>query len=62
MRKLKFIGTDSWDRPVYRDESGKLWKDTNLGDGEISLSSACNNEFDGEPDMPIRGEFEIVRE
>ena len=62
MRKLKLIGVDDWDRPVYQDESGQLWKDTNLGSGEVSLSSSCNNEFDGEPDMPIRGEFEIIKE
>jgi hypothetical protein len=60
MRKLKFIGVDDWSRPVYQDESGNLWKDTNLGDGTISLHSSVDNEFDGEPDMPIRGEFEII--
>ena len=62
MRKLKFIGTDGWDRPVYRDELGNLWKDVNLGSGVISLHSSCDNEFDGEPDMPIEGEFEIIQE
>jgi hypothetical protein len=60
MRTLKFIGVDGWDRPVYQDESGNLWKDINLGDGEISLHSSVGNEFDGEPDMPIKGEFEII--
>jgi hypothetical protein len=60
MKKLKFIGVDSWSRPVYRDESGKLWKDVNLGRGEIDLHSAAYNEFDDEPDMPIRGEYEII--
>ena len=24
---LNYIGMDSWDRPVYEDESGVLWKD-----------------------------------
>ena len=24
---LKFVGMDSWDRPVYKDDSGTLWKD-----------------------------------
>ena len=61
MRKLKFIGVDGWSRPVYQDESGKLWKDVNLGDGVISLHSSVDNDFDGEPDMPITGEFEIVQ-
>jgi len=62
MIKLRFIGVDGWDRPVYRDESGRLWKDVNLGDGEPYLHSSSDNEFDGEPDMPIRVEFEIVKE
>jgi hypothetical protein len=61
MRKLKLIGVDFWSRPVYEDESGKLWKDINLGSGEPCLCSSCNNEFDGEPDMPIKGEFEIIK-
>jgi len=61
MKKICFIGVDSWDRPVYRDESGKLWKDVNLGHGELSLHSATNNEFDDEPDMPISGEYEIIK-
>lgn len=47
------IGVDSWDRPVYKDQTGQLWKDINLGAGVPELYSACNNDFDGEPDMPI---------
>lgn len=61
MKKLHCVGIDSWDRPVYQDESGQLWKDVNLGSGEPSLHSASNNEFDGEPDMPIRCAFEIIQ-
>jgi hypothetical protein len=60
MKKLHFIGIDSWDRPVYQDESGQLWKDVNLGKGETDLYSAVYNEFDDEPDMPIKGEYEII--
>ncbi len=59
--KLVFAGIDSWDRPVYQDEHGVLWKDVTLGSDYPSLYSACNNEFEGEPDMPIRKEWEIVR-
>lgn len=51
--KLEFVGIDSWDRPVYKDENGTLWKDINLGQGVPLLYSACNNEFDGEPDCPM---------
>ena len=59
MKKLRFIGIDSWSRPVYQDESGQLWKDVDLGGGVPSLHSASGNDFDGEPDMPIRDEFEM---
>lgn len=55
--RLTFIGIDSWDRPVYRDEKGRLWKDTSLGRGNTSLCSAYDNDFEGEPDMPI--EFSV---
>ena len=60
MKRLHFIGIDSWDRPVYQDESGRLWKDVNLGCGEPFLHNASSNDFDGEPDMPLIDEFEIV--
>ena len=60
MRKLQFVGIDDWSVPVYKDETGALWKDVNLGRGAPSLYSALNNDFNGEPDMPIRGEYEIV--
>jgi len=59
--KLAFIGIDSWDRLVYKDENGGLWKDVTLGSDSPELYSACNNDFDGEPDMPITKEWEIVK-
>lgn len=61
MKKLFFIGIDSWDRPVYQDESGRLWKDVNLGYGEPSFHSASGNDFEGEPDMPIKDPYETVK-
>ena len=60
MKQLHFVGIDSWDRPVYQDESGRLWKDVNLGNGTPYLHNSVDNEFDGEPDSPIVGEFTIV--
>lgn len=58
---LHYIGTDEWARPVYQDQYGKLWKDVELGDFEIPhLHSSIGNEFDGEPDMPIRKPFKIL--
>ncbi|MCM1412577.1 MAG: hypothetical protein NC305_18840 [Lachnospiraceae bacterium] len=51
---LKLLGRDSWDRPVYEDESGKLWKDvTPRADYPADLCSSVNNSFDGEPDTPM---------
>lgn len=50
---LEYIGMDSWSRPVYRDQAGKLYKDTDpRGHVPPSLCSALNNEFEGEPDIP----------
>jgi len=62
MKRLLFYGIDYWGRPVYQDESGKLWKDVNLGCGKPYLHNATNNAFDGEPEMPIQGEFEIIKQ
>ena len=57
MVDLKFVGVDGWDRPVYSDNEGNLWKDVNpFQDRQAYLCAATNNEFDGEPDY----EFEYV--
>ena len=61
MRRLQYIGIDGWSRPVYKDQDGQLWKDVSLGKGVLTLCSAANNELDGEPDMPITGEYEIIK-
>ena len=53
-KDLTLIGVDDWDRPVYRDTNGLLWKDVTLGSVTPELYSACNNDFDGEPNMPIK--------
>ena len=55
-KKLIFVGFDSWERPVYEDENGRLWKDVDPRPGHLSdrnICSALNNYFDGEPDTPI---------
>ena len=52
--KLEYIGMDSWDRPVYKDENKTLWKDVDpREDLSPSLCTSANNEFDGEPDKPM---------
>lgn len=51
---LKHKGRDGWDRPVYEDQTGKLWKDVEpRADRAAKLCSALNNAFDGEPDTPL---------
>ena len=57
---LRYIGTDSWDRYVYKDENGVLWKLLDCcsprevceqrGD---TPHPSCGNTFDGEPDCPM---------
>lgn len=50
---LNYKGRDSWDRPVYESE-GQLYVDINPREGyRPSICTKYNNEFDGEPDMPI---------
>jgi hypothetical protein len=59
IRTMELIGVDDWSRPVYKCiENNILWKDVNLGSGQIELCS-CGNEFDGEPDCPIKKDLEI---
>lgn len=57
---LNYIGEDFWSSPVYRDQFNRLWKDIELGacDPPV-LCSTVNNEYDDEPDEPIRQEFII---
>lgn len=51
---LKYIGRDSWSRPVYQEESGTLWKDVDPTEGRgPKLCTAVNNAFDGEPCDPM---------
>ena len=56
---LTFIGIDSWDRPVYKDQHDCLWKDITLGSSHPAFYSSVNNAFDGEPDLPLREPFSI---
>lgn len=51
---LKHKGRDSFDRPVYEDDNGRIWKDVDpRAYREPKLCTALNNAFDGEPDTPI---------
>lgn len=52
--RLKFVGMDSWDRPVYRDDIGTLWKDVDPRAGMEPDLCTSDNEFDGEPDTGMK--------
>lgn len=58
--KVKFIGIDNWDRPVYCDENKKLYKEINLGYGSFELTTVCDNDFYGEPDAPIKDNIKVT--
>lgn len=52
--RLTHKGRDSWGRPVYEDENGKLWKDVEPREHKpAKLCSVLNNDFDGEPDVSM---------
>lgn len=57
--KVKFVGIYNWDRPVFKDEKGTIFKDINLGHGALALTTSVNNEFYGEPDSPIHEDIKI---
>lgn len=58
--KIKYIGIDDkWGIPVYKDEKGTIYKDTNLGKGKINLCTSVDNDFYGEPLIPIRDDVKI---
>ena len=49
-------GRDSWDRPVYKGPDGNLYVDVDPRKGwGPNICTKCENDFDGEPDEPVRG-------
>lgn len=52
--KLKYLGSDSWSRPVYMDEDSILWKDVDPRmHMEPKLCTVTGNRFEGEPSNNI---------
>lgn len=52
--KFTFIGNDSYNRPVYKNENGTLFVDVDpRKDHEPKICTKYQNAFDGEPDTPI---------
>lgn len=60
---IKLIGYDAWERPVYRDKNGNLYKDINLSKDSMLLYTTYNNTFYGEPFGRVADnyEFNIVK-
>lgn len=60
IRTMKYLGEDDWNRPVFKClENNVLWKDINCGKNEPALYT-CQNNFDGEPDCPIKSSLVIT--
>ena len=58
-----FVGTDSWDRPVYKLSNGVLIKDVSPTENfEADLHYSSDNEFDGEPSFRIEKVVKLLPE
>lgn len=58
---LTLIGRDSWSRPVYADGTGRLLVDVDPRSScQPNICTKCNNEFDGEPDIPVQADFTFI--
>ncbi len=49
---LEYVGKDVHDRPVYKEEDGRLWKDVDPRP-HVSANLCLCAGFGGEPDMPM---------
>lgn len=56
---VKLVGIDDWNRPVYKDKKGYLYKDVHCGMGTLSLCTVYLNKFYGEPDIPIKEDIKV---
>lgn len=57
---LNYLGRDSWDRPVYESE-GEHYVDIDpFSFCQPNICTKANNEFDGEPDMPVKEETQFL--
>lgn len=51
---LAYIGNDSYNRPVYKNQREKLFVDVDpRKDHDPKICTKYQNAFDGEPDTPI---------
>jgi hypothetical protein len=55
---LKWIGRDSWERPVYDDGNGKLYVDVDpRSSRKPDICTKNGNKFHGEPDAPVSDKY-----
>lgn len=59
MLKLIYCYTDEWARPVYEDESGRQYKDVACGRKRWGAPALHTVTCAGEPDCPLRVDYEI---
>lgn len=63
--RLTYKGRDSWSRPVYESEAGRLYVDVDpVSHRPPKICTKYQNAFDGEPDYQVhpKGGFEFVPE
>ena len=58
--KMVFVGVDERDRPVYKDERGRYWKDMSLKGGTQTALYRTTG-LDGRLAEPFRGTVRFVR-
>lgn len=51
--EFMYVGMGDFNMPAYKDLSGSIWLDINLGHGDPELRKSSNGEMDGEPDLPV---------
>lgn len=61
--KIKFIGKDYHNRDVYETSDGKILKNISYNDvpSQENLCTSLYNNFDGEPDIPLKYKTEKLR-
>ena len=57
---LTFVIMDSWSRPVYKDDNGRLYVDADPGCVYPDIHTKSSNEIDGEPEWPVSADTEIT--
>ena len=56
-KKLTYIGRDDWGRPIYRDETKRIWVDTDPRSNHAP--DLCTITDAGEPCDPMRAGIEV---